>query len=537
MFILSIFCKKVKVLKLIIINSIGIIITAGTITQKALTQEIIQERKIFVNIQEIEILGNTIFTDSELEYILSPLKGQKVSQEELLKILEELNNYYIQRGYISSGSFLPSQELDGKIRIQIVEGILDAIQIKGLSSLKENYLKSRLPQLGKPLNVNHLIRSLQKLQRDPLIKKVEAEIIQQNTDKNVLLLEIKENSPLKSQLSLTNGYSPSIGSLGGNASITHQNLLGFGDRFNLNTSQTEGLSRIGGSYSLPFNRLDGRITFSYNNADSELVEKEVEDFEIQADFESFKLDLSQRVISTSTESLLLGIALELIDSETFVLEDFSFSFTEGLPDGRSKITVLRFSQEYLKNGDSTLFAVNSQFNVGLDAFDATTTEVGIDGLFWSCQGDIQWLKTFTKEKNIVLATRLNFQLTPDRLLPIEQYTLGGLGSVRGYRPNLGVADNGILGTIELQLPLIKEGKLGNVTIIPFFDFGTIWNNERETPGDETFASSGLALRYRYKEAFEARIDYGIPLIDLDGFGATDTEDNFIFSIFLRPINF
>ena len=490
-----------------------------------------------IKVKKIEITGNTVF-DSELKTLVAPLEGTKISIEEILELDGKLTEYYVERGYANSGAFLPPQNLtDGTIEIQIVEGTLTAFQIKGLSNLSEDYIRSRLPDLGQPLNVNNLAEKLGRLRNDPLIESINAEIIQESIGKNILQLEVEENSPLKSQLTLTNGYSPSIGSLGGNASITHQNLLGFGDRFNLNTSQTEGLSRIGGSYSLPFNRLDGRITFSYNNADSELVEKEVEDFDIQADFESFKLDLSQPIISTSSESLILSFALELIDSETFVLEDFSFSFTEGLPDGRSKITVLRFSQEYLKNGDSTLFAVNSQFNVGLDAFDATTTEVGIDGLFWSWQGDIQWLKTFTKEKNIVLATRLNFQLTPDRLLPIEQYTLGGLGSVRGYRPNLGVGDNGILGTIELQLPLIKEGKLGNVTIIPFVDFGTIWNNERETPGDETFASSGLALRYRYKEAFEARIDYGIPLIDLDGFGATDTEDNFIFSIFLRPIKF
>ena len=215
----------------------------------------------------------------------------------------------------------------------------------------------------------------------------------------------------------------------------------------------------------------------------------------------------------------------------------SFSFTEGLPDGRSQITALRFFQEYVKNGTSSLLAINSQFNVGLDLFDATVTDLGIDSIFWSWQGDIQYLNALNQTRDALFTTRLIMQLTPDRLLPIEQFTLGGLGQVRGYRSNLGVADNGIIGTIELQLPLFKQGTWGEVKILPFFDVGTIWNNNRETVGSNTFASTGIALRYRYQETIEARVDYGIPLIEPTGLGATDTEDRLIFSILLKPLRF
>ncbi len=350
------------------------------------------------------------------------------------------------------------------------------------------------------------------------------------------MLDIEENNPLSAQIYLSNAYSRSIGSLGGNIKITHLNLFGFGDRLIIDHSQTEGLRRTGGSYSFPFNRLDGRIIFAYNNANSELVEDEVENLGIEADYESFFLNIEQPIISTSTESLILSLGIEHIDSETFVLNNLSFAFTEGLTDGRSKITSLRFTQKYEKKGASTLFVVNSQFSVGLDLFDATKTDVGIDGIFWNWRGDIQWLKAFNEQKDLVLATRLNIQLTPDQLLPFEQITIGGLGSVRGYRANLGVADNGVVGIIELRIPLIREN-WGKIQVIPFFDVGTIWNNERGTTGSNTFASSGLGLRYRFREALEIRLNYAIPIIEAKDFGETDTEDNFSFVFLFYPLKF
>ena len=269
-----------------------------------------------------------------------------------------------------------------------------------------------------------------------------------------------------------------------------------------------------------------------------MVEEPISDFELRADYEAFQLDIEQPIVSTSSESLTLGVGIEHTDSETFVLGDLSLALTDGLEDGRSRITALRFNQEYFKNGSSTLLAASSQFNVGFDALDATRTELGIDGIFWSWRGDFQYLKALNESRNVVLATRLTTQLTPARLLPSEQITVGGIGSVRGYRPNLGVADNGALGTLELRLPLVRDSQYGEIQIIPFTDIGTIWNNGRETTGTtNTFASVGLSLRYRLRDFWESRIDYGIPLIAPQGFGATDTEDRFSFALIFRPLKF
>ena len=162
--------------------------------------------------------------------------------------------------------------------------------------------------------------------------------------------------------------------------------------------------------------------------------------------------------------LAFTIEGEVIDSEAFIQTDDSFSFVEGLSDGESDITALRLSQEYFTSNDFRSLGVRSQFNVGLPIFDATETEVGIDGLFWSWQGQGQYLQRLG-DSNLILASRLNIQLTPDLLLPLEQLTLGGLRSVRGYRQNLSIGDNGVIGNVELQIPVLGNPQSHFVRVI------------------------------------------------------------------------
>ena len=492
------------------------------------------ESQQIIEVDQIEIVGNSIFNDSELKKILNLSPGTQISLEKLQEVQKNIDLYYVENGYMNSGSFLLPQGISqGKATIQVVEGILERIEIKGADGLSERYLKSQLPPEGKPLNVNQVIESIKRLRDNPLINKINGEIVEQAVGENVLLLNVVERSPVAVTVGVNNAYSPSIGSFGGKVQLTHNNLFGFQDRFQIERSQTEGLTRMGGSYSVPFNQKDGRITLSYTNADSTIIEEEIEDLEIKGDSESFLLSVQQPVILSENENLNLVLAVQYLDSETFVLSDLSFAFVDGLENGESKITTLQFAQIYTKRGDASLFLVQSQFNVGLDVFDATKTPQGIDGIFWNWQGSIQSIATLNRSSETLLVTQINLQLTPDKILPNKQITMGGVGSVRGYRSNLAVADNGIMGTIEVRLPIFR-GNWGKLSLAPFLDTGTVWNNDRETTGSNTFASVGLGLQIQLANSVEARIDFGLPLVEATGYGATNTEDNWSFSLIVKP---
>jgi hemolysin activation/secretion protein len=87
-------------------------------------------------------------------------------------------------------------------------------------------------------------------------------------------------------------------------------------------------------------------------------------------------------------------------------------------------------------------------------------------------------------------------LTADPLLPLEQIAIGGRFSVRGYRENELVRDNGLLVSLESHIPLIRNQRWAEVVqVIPFVDFGRGWNRKVPTPEPTMLVSIGLGLRW------------------------------------------
>ena len=127
--------------------------------------------------------------------------------------------------------------------------------------------------------------------------------------------------------------------------------------------------------------------------------------------------------------------------------------------------------------------------------------------------------------------KINAQLTPDALLPLENISLGGVDTVRGYRQNQLVADNGIIASVELRLPLTSDNLL---QIRPFFDIGTVWNNREENPDSNTIAGLGFGLSWQPQRDLFFQIDYGIPLIGVEDEGNSLQENGLYFSLRYQP---
>lgn len=132
----------------------------------------------------------------------------------------------------------------------------------------------------------------------------------------------------------------------------------------------------------------------------------------------------------------------------------------------------------------------------------------------------------------MLLTRFDAQLTPDSLLSPERFSLGGVDTVRGYVQNQLVADNGILGSIELRIPLTADPNLLQLT--PFVDVGTGWNERAPDPDPSTLVGIGLGLRLLLDNSLSLRLDYGIPLISIDNKGDSLQDDGFYFSLRYQP---
>ncbi|WP_414623170.1 ShlB/FhaC/HecB family hemolysin secretion/activation protein [Calothrix sp. CCY 0018] len=490
-----------------------------------------------INVKQVKVLGNTIFKD-EINKLLEKYQNCEnvacpVSFDKLVKLRSDITKLYLENGYITSAAFiLNNQPIEsGMIEIQVVEGEIEQIEIKGLNRLQKNYVRSRLQLAIKPpLNQKRLEQALRLLQLDPLLQQVDAELIAGNTTgRNILQVQIQEAPAFNAGIAIDNNQSPTIGSLQGTVFASYNNLLGFGDQFSAQYGLTDGLDIYSLGYTIPLNAQDGTVNISYSNNNSQIIENQFADLGIRSNSETLSFGLRQPLVKKPDTEFVLGLSLDVRRSQTFLLDDEPFSFSEGPEDGKSRVTVVRFSQEWLQRNATQVLAARSQFSLGIDAFDATTNDSGIDGRFFTWLGQFQWVQQLSPKT--LMVAKINAQLTPDGLLSLEKLSLGGVDTVRGYSQNQLVADNGIIGSVELRFPLTSDNLL---QIRPFFDIGTVWNNQEENPDPQTIAGLGLGLTWQARRDLLLQLDYGIPLIADEEEGNSLQENGLYFSLRYQP---
>ena len=168
-----------------------------------------------------------------------------------------------------------------------------------------------------------------------------------------------------------------------------------------------------------------------------------------------------------------------------------------------------------------MLALRSQFNVGLDALDATVNNDAPDSQFFSWQGQAQWVNVLGPDALLLL--RGNVQLADDSLLTLEQLSLGGQSTVRGYRQNLLSTDSGVSASAEVRFPIARERSSGMLLqLAPFVDAGYGWNVAEASP--DPIVGVGLGLIFR-QEDFFARLDWGIPLTDAETGRQESSQEN------------
>jgi hemolysin activation/secretion protein len=337
---------------------------------------------------------------------------------------------------------------------------------------------------------------------------------------SILNLRVKEASPWKGWLEFNNFQTPVVGAERGLATIAHQNVTGNGDTFSFTYGRSNGVNPIiDTSYSLPLNRYDTTLSGSYRRNDFLLVGSNFQSLDLNSSSEIIGFTLRQPIYRTLTDEFAVAITGErLYNKVTSVFDSASLPslFIPGSSNtGVSAVSALRFLQEYVHRTSTSVIAARSRFSVGLDVLDATNNSGPLpDGQFFSWLGQVQGARRFDEWGGMQLLGQMSLQLANDRLFPLERIPVGGRFSVRGYRENTLIRDNGFLASVESRFPLMSY-MTGEplLQFAQFVDFGRSWNAKGGTPDPQTLASVGLGVRWSILPKDRARFElyWGLPL--------------------------
>ncbi|MFN6528895.1 ShlB/FhaC/HecB family hemolysin secretion/activation protein [Nostoc sp. ChiSLP03a] len=491
-------------------------------------------------VERFEVVGSTVFSAQELAKATAEFTKRPISLTEVYQARSKITELYVKNGYITSGAYIPPQTIQsGVLKIQVVEGKLEDIQVTGTRRLNPNYVRSRLAiATSPPLNRQRLLEALQLLQLNPLIKNVTAELSAgSQTGTSLLEVKISEAKTFSGQIVLDNGRSPSVGSFRRGLRLNEANLLGLGDGLSVGYTNTDGSNSFDASYTLPLNPRNGTLTFNYGTTSSNVIEPPFDFLDIESASRYYELTFRQPIIQTPTQEFALGLTASRRESDISWKPEFGppSSLSPGSDEkGRTRVSALRFFQEWTSRNSREVIALRSQFSLGIDVLNATVNQDAPDSRFFAWQGQAQWARLLAPETLLLL--RLNTQLAFTTLLPIEQFGLGGQDSIRGYRQDYLLTDNGTFVSAEVQVPILRLPQINSILqVIPFVDFGVGWNSSgKENPDRNTLAAVGLGLRWAQGDRFTVRLDWGIPLVSVNSNERTLQENGLYFSLLYNP---
>jgi hemolysin activation/secretion protein len=471
-------------------------------------------------VQAFRFEGNHAFTDAELGEVTKSFTNRNLASEDLEQARRNVTLFYVGHGYINSGAIIPDQDpTNGVIVLRVIEGRLSEVRLHGNKWLRDAYITNRVDRwAAAPLNLNRLQEGLQLLRQNPNIEQINAELKPGATPgESRLDLKVKDVQPFRVGLQFDNERPPSVGAYQLWALLADENLTGNSDPFDFrygimnagqNGPEFSGVDNMEGSYLLPVTRYDTSVGVHFSRLNTSIFESPFNTLNISSLTTSYGVELRQPVYQTANQEAALSVGFDWRKNESWLL-GLPFNLSPGAVNGQMVVSVLNLSQEWVSRGQNHVLALRSTFNIGLDVGGATDDGIPGDpnGKFFSWVGQGQYvLRLFHTQNQFIF--RLSGQWTDEPLLALEQFSVGGAETVRGYLENQLVRDRGIVSSVEFRIPLLfNRAGDGIVSLAPFFDYGGAWD-VNASPSPTSIYSIGSGLLYSPNKHIDAEVYWG-----------------------------
>ncbi len=487
-----------------------------------------------VVLKGIEFDGNTVFSDEELFALVKERVGKKTEVEELEAIRKTISQHYFDAQYVNSGAVIDAQDMsNGILVVRIVEGRLDNINVLNEGWLRSGYVTSRIHrELSDPLNLDDLKRGLEFVRRDEKIRKINTALVPgDELGQSHLDMIVTENRVFDVGLSVSNRRPPSVGAEEAEVYFGTKNLTSLGDTLRGNyTLSQEGMEEWdvddGGNYSLfyslPLTRWDTTLDLGYNQSDYVILEEPFNSLDIESDTRMYTVALRQPIYRDLQHELSLTLKGEHRRSDVLVLGE-PFELSPGSVNGQTRISALRLSPEYVYRSQERVIAARTTFTFGLDELDPILKDE-FDPEYFTWMTQASWVESVS-ENDTLLVVKLFHQHTDDRVVSMEQFSLGGVNTIRGYRENQLIRDNAFIISPELRFPVYKDryGK-ALVYLIPFVDYGIGWNSNGPREREEIY-SAGLGVTYNPTDHISMSLYWGHGFEDFGVRNNNDLQDD------------
>ena len=470
-------------------------------------------RPLFV-LRHVSIAGATAIPPDHLASVYQPYVGKKVSQADLAAIAAGIGDIYRAAGFNLSRAIIPPQDIkNGSIRIQVIEGSITALDVRGEGAEEFGVRQMLAPVLGEhPSRLGTLERKLLLINNRPGVRIADTTLEEIGTASGHFRLTVFVKTwHVFASLGVDNLGAAAVGPWESYATAAYNSLLRPGDTLAVNLSTTPndprelGFGRL--SYDTPIGDDGVRVGVSgmYSDVWPGDYRRALGD---NTTMEGFELRASVVPIQSQRSTLTITSAFDLSnvsESDLFgtIYDDrirtFGLTGDYRLQDnfGGSNFLTLTWRQGLNVLGAS-------------QADDDFVSHIGASPSFSAL--DV-W---FTRYQSLTDAWSLKIaaagQAASGPLYLSQQFYLGGAAFGRAYAAAETSGDNGMAGTLELRFDQkLNSQFLTGYQLYSFVDSGVAWNAGYNYTDGISLTSVGGGVRFFLANNTQADLAIAVPL--------------------------
>ncbi|MBL1146914.1 MAG: ShlB/FhaC/HecB family hemolysin secretion/activation protein [Pseudomonadota bacterium] len=470
-------------------------------------------------LEQIFVDGMTVYKEEDIRPLYQKMIGEDVTLVDIFALADALTVKYRNDGYILTRAVVPAQEIEnGTVRLQVVEGYIDAVKIEGDTRAAHKRIRHYLTpvQAARPLNMKQLERALLLINDLPGVTARNILSPSLNTFGAAdLTLIVTDTKIFSGNLRADNRGSRYLGPLQVSATVNTENLLKQHDRIflqsvtALHSSDTREMDYIGAGYSQPVGRFGTILSIGGNISFSE-PGYTLTQFNIDGRTDTVNIALTQPLIRSRLTNLSLTGSFDLMNTKR------TDNINPAPTEDRLRVLRLAVSGHHFDRF-SGVTSGNLQISQGLDILNAT--ETGSANLtrargvsdFFKATAQIDRLQRVTDR--IQFYGAVTGQKSAHMLLSSEEFGIGGADFGRAYDASEITGEDAVAAKAELRflnpLPLVIKSH----QFYGFYDIGKVWDPDNNIVSAQTrsLASAGLGVNMTFWKDVALNIEAAKPL--------------------------
>ncbi len=482
-------------------------------------QELVHPPKTTLYIRAYRIQGTKVLPRADVDEAVYPYLGPDRSVEDVEAARAALEQAYHEKGFQTVTVSVPRQNpARGIIYLQVTETPVGRLRVKGAKYNDIEKIKKRAPSLaeGTVPDFNEVQREIIALNQSgdmQVTPTMKPGVIPGTVDVD---LEVKDSLPFHGSVELNNRYSANTTPLRLNVDARYSNLWQLGHT-------------IGMGFQIAPQRPQDAIVYSgYYIAPVPMVDWL--SLMVQAIRQNSNVStLGGSAVAGNGEIYGGRLLFELPSGKGF-FQSASFGldykhFTQDLTIGDemvgSPVTYWPFTLSYnatlLGKGRETELSAAVVFHfrgMGSAEVEFDNRRYNADGNFFYLRGSLGHTQDIPFGFQVF--AQIQGQGSGVPLLDSEQFSLGGLNTVRGYLESAVLGDSAIAGTLELRTPSLLKwlGEGNEARLFVFVDGGSAYINDPlpEQTSQFDLWSMGFGATMQLVEHLHGELVFGVPMI-------------------------